>query len=126
MRRDNYILCGIVLAASAAAQTGAKAPKRFVISDFGAVADAKTVNTKAIQSAIDQCAASGGGVVVVPEGTFVSGAIFLKQGANLYVEKDGVLNGRSGYSSCPMCWGVSYFASYQPRRRRPSLPSSRS
>jgi proteasome lid subunit RPN8/RPN11 len=35
MRRDIYILCGIVLTASAVAQTGAKAPKRFVISDFG-------------------------------------------------------------------------------------------
>jgi exo-poly-alpha-galacturonosidase len=102
MRRDIYILCGIVLTASAVAQTGAKAPKRFVISDFGAVADGKTVNTKAIQSAIDKCAESGGGVVVVPKGTFVSGAIFLKQGANLVVEKDGVLKGTTNIDDYPV------------------------
>jgi polygalacturonase len=84
------------------AQTGGQAPKRFVISDFGAVADAKTVNTKAIQAAIDKCAASGGGVVVVPKGTFLSGAIFLKQGTNLYVEKDGVLKGTTNIDDYPM------------------------
>src|SRR5664279_2796789 len=69
----------------------AKRTKRYPITDFGAVADGKTVNTKAIQAAIDKCAASKqGGVVVVPKGTFLSGAIFLKQGVNLTVEKDGV------------------------------------
>jgi len=102
MARDVSIIPAILLAASAAAQTGGNAPKRFVISDFGAVADAKTVNTKAIQSAIDRCAASGGGVVVVPKGTFLSGAIFLKQGANLYVEKDGVLKGTTNIDDYPV------------------------
>jgi polygalacturonase len=92
----------IILAAAVAAQTGGKAPKRFVISDFGAGADAKTVNTKAIQAAIDKCAASGGGIVVVPKGTFVSGAIFLKQGTNLYVEKGGVLKGTTNIDDYPM------------------------
>jgi polygalacturonase len=102
MRRDLSIVFAIVLAASAAAQTGGKPPKRFVISDFGAVPDARTVNTKAIQAAIDKCADSGGGVVVVPKGTFVSGAIFLKQGANLYVEKDGVLKGTTNIDDYPV------------------------
>ena len=81
------------VAAPASSATGGKTPPRFVISDFGAVADGKTVNTKAIQSAIDKCATSGGGVLVVPKGTFLSGAIFLKQGVNLCVEKDGVSRG---------------------------------
>jgi polygalacturonase len=100
--RSFACLGAILLAASVAAQTGGNAPRRFVISDFGAVADAKTVNTKAIQAAIDQCAAGGGGVVVVPKGTFLSGAIFLKQGANLYVEKDGVLKGTTNIDDYPV------------------------
>ena len=54
MNRIVSIISAIVLAVSAAAQTGAKAPKRFVISDYGAVADGSTVNTKAIQSTIDK------------------------------------------------------------------------
>jgi len=86
----------------AMAQTGSNSTKRFVITDYGAVADAKTVNTKAIQSAIDKCATSGGGVVVVPPGTFLSGAIFLKQGVNLNVEKDGVLKGTTNIDDYPM------------------------
>lgn len=102
MRRTIPIFAVVALAISLAAQTGGEAPKRFVISDFGAVADAATVNTKAIQSAIDKCAASGGGVVVVPKGTFLSGAIFLKQGVNLAVENDGVLNGTSKIDDYPV------------------------
>jgi exo-poly-alpha-galacturonosidase len=78
------------------------APKRFVVSDFGAVPDGKTVNTKSIQAAIDRCDASGGGVVVVPKGTFLSGAIFLKQGVNLLVEKDGVLKGTTNIDDYPV------------------------
>ncbi len=89
------------LAAEPAKAADAKTPQRFVISDFGAVADGKTVNTKAIQSAIDKCAAAGGGVVVVPKGTFSSGAIFLKQGANLCVEQDGVLKGTTNIDDYP-------------------------
>jgi polygalacturonase len=102
MNRVIFVISSIVLAMSAAAQTGAKAPKRFVISDYGAVADGATVNTKAIQSTIDKCAASGGGVVVVPKGTFLSGAIFLKQGVNLLVEKDGVLKGTTNIDDYPI------------------------
>jgi polygalacturonase len=102
MRRTISIFAVAALAISFAAQTGGKAPKRYVISDFGAVADATTVNTKAIQAAIDKCAASGGGVVVVPKGTFLSGAIFLKQGVNLVVEKDGVLKGTTNIDDYPV------------------------
>lgn len=65
----------------------------FRITDFGAVGDGHTLNTAAIQAAIDRGAQQGGGVVVVPAGTFISGAIFLKSGVNLRVEKDGVLKG---------------------------------
>ena len=68
--------------------------KRYAITDFGAVGDGKTLNTKAIQAAIDKCASTKkGGVLVIPKGTFLSGAIFLKQGVNLLIEKDGVLKG---------------------------------
>jgi polygalacturonase len=69
------------------------AAKRYVITDHGAVGDGQTVNTQAIQDAIDKCASDGGGTVVVPAGTFLSGAVFFKQGVNLHVEADGVLKG---------------------------------
>jgi exo-poly-alpha-galacturonosidase len=81
---------------------------RCLITDAGAVGDGKTVNTQAIQAAIDRCAArKDGGTVVVPRGTFLSGAIFLKQGVNLLVEQDGVLKGTTNpddYPQIPSRW----------------------
>ena len=75
---------------------------RYVITDFGAVGDGKTLNTKAIQAAIDKCASTRkGGVLVIPKGTFLSGAIFLKQGVNLLLEKDGVLKGTTNPDDYP-------------------------
>jgi exo-poly-alpha-galacturonosidase len=70
-----------------------KTANRYLITDFGAKGDSITLNTKAIQTAIEQCAAKGGGVVIVPKGIFISGAVFLKKGVNLEVEKGGVLKG---------------------------------
>ena len=67
--------------------------KQYNITDFGAKADSIVINTKAIQTAIDKCAEDGGGTVVVPAGTFITGAIFFKQGVNLEIEADGVLKG---------------------------------
>jgi exo-poly-alpha-galacturonosidase len=76
--------------------------KRYIISDYGAIGDGQTVNTKAIQAAIDKCASDGGGTIVVPEGVFLSGAIFLKQGVNLRVEKGGVLKGTTNWDDYPV------------------------
>lgn len=76
-------------------------PKRYLITDFGAVTNGQTVNTKAIQSAIDHCAGNGGGVVVVPKGIFMSGALFFKPGVNLLVEKNGVLKGTTNPDDYP-------------------------
>jgi polygalacturonase len=71
------------------------AGKDFPITDFGALPDGKTLNTTAIQKAIDACSAAGGGTVVIPRtdhgSTYMSGAIFLKKGTNLRIEKDAVL-----------------------------------
>jgi exo-poly-alpha-galacturonosidase len=77
------------------AQSNAKGTslKSYVITDFGAVGDGAAMNTAAIQSAIDACHAAGGGVLVVPEGTFLTGSIFFRQGVDLRVDKGGVLKG---------------------------------
>jgi polygalacturonase len=77
------------------------APNRFLITSYGAIGDAKTLNTKAIQSAIDSCAKSGGGNLVIPKGTFITGSLFLKQGVNLLLEKNGVLKGSQNTNDYP-------------------------
>src|SRR5690349_10091691 len=59
--------------------------KDFVISKYGAVGDGKTMNTEAFKKAIEDCNKSGGGRVVVPLGTFLTGAIHLKSNVNLHL-----------------------------------------
>lgn len=67
--------------------------KTWTITDFGAVADGKTLNTVAIQKAVDKCAKTGGGQVIVPAGTFLCGTIELKNHVELHLEKGATLLG---------------------------------
>jgi hypothetical protein len=65
----------------------------YAIKDFGAVADNKTLNTAAIQRALDACAAGGGGEVVVPAGIFLTGGLLLKSETTLRLLPGAVLQG---------------------------------
>lgn len=76
-------------------------PKRYDIAANGAVGDGQTLNTQAIQATIDKCSAAGGGTVVVPKGTFRTGAIFLKKDVNLLIEKEGLLKGSTRQEDYP-------------------------
>nr|WP_314897693.1 glycosyl hydrolase family 28 protein [uncultured Flavobacterium sp.] len=67
--------------------------KNYLITAFGAVPDGKTLNTKAIQSAIDKANKNKGGRVVFPKGRFLSGSIVLKSGVELFFEEGAVLLG---------------------------------
>lgn len=92
---------GLLYAAFAAPALGAT-PRSFDISRHGAIGDGRTVNTAAIQKAIDACAAAGGGTIVIPEGVFVSGSIWLKPGVNLELRKDAVLKGSTDLADYPL------------------------
>lgn len=95
------------LSARAAAIAADGGSSRHVISEHGAVADNATVNTAAIQALIDEVAAKGGGTVVIPAGTFRTGALFFKQGVQLHLEKDAVLKGttkRNDYQLVATRW----------------------
>lgn len=63
------------------------------IVDFGAKDRQGFLNTDCIQAAIDRCCADGGGRVVLPRGTWLSGTIWLKNGVTLYLEQGSVLQG---------------------------------
>lgn len=63
------------------------------VLDFGAKADGITVCTRSIQAAIDSVAASGGGMVRVPAGRFVTGSLYLKSHVELHLDKDALLMG---------------------------------
>lgn len=65
----------------------------FDIRDYGAEGNGTTINTAAIQSAIDACTASGGGTVVVAGGSYTTGTIYLKDFVTLRVEAGAELLG---------------------------------
>ena len=101
MRAGRIITGVLLLALVSTAFADAKVAKRYVVTDFGAKGDGSTLNTKAIQSAIDRSTKDGGGVVVIPAGTFVTGSIFLKQNVNLLVEKGAILKGSQDTNDYP-------------------------
>ncbi|MCL6439423.1 MAG: glycoside hydrolase family 28 protein [Rubrobacteraceae bacterium] len=63
----------------------------FVITDYGAVGDGKTDCTEAFRAAIADCSSAGGGRVIVPAGSFLTGAIHLKSNVNLHVTRDATV-----------------------------------
>ena len=65
------------------------------IRDFGAKGDGKTLDTKAIQSAIDKCFNEKGGTVLIPAGDFLSGTLELKSNVTLHIAAAGKLLGSS-------------------------------
>lgn len=75
--------------------------KQYRITNYGILNDGK-VYTKEFQALIDKIAAEGGGVMVVPEGTYMSGALFFKQGVHLHIYKGGILMGSNDPSDYPI------------------------
>jgi len=61
------------------------------IMDFGAIPGERTKNTDAINAAITACSKAGGGTVLCPAGTWLTGAVHLKSGVNLHIEEGATL-----------------------------------
>jgi polygalacturonase len=66
---------------------------QFNIEEFGAKSDAKIVNTKAIQNAINTCHKVGGGTVIIPNGIFRTGSLQLLSNVFLQIEAGAKLLG---------------------------------
>ena len=74
------------------AETGEMNMKEYNVLQYGAAGDGKTNDAFAIQHAIDDCAKSGGGTVVLQSGfVFYSDSVRLKSNVNLHIQKGAVL-----------------------------------
>ena len=73
-----------------------KGQYRFTVNapEMGIVGDGETLNTEAIQKAVDYCSSlSGGGTLVFPEGKYLTGTVELKSNVTLQLEKDAAILG---------------------------------
>ncbi len=62
-----------------------------VVTDYGAVGDGVTLNTEAIQKAIDELSARGGGRIIFPDGIWLTGPIELKSNIDLNLSRNAII-----------------------------------
>jgi polygalacturonase len=101
------IIFGLSLIITAAAfaalqQQHTPAEVRLNVRDFGAVGDGIANDTKAIQQALDRCWVLGGGEVIVPAGSYLTGAVALKSNTVLRLEKNATLVGTPNFADYPV------------------------
>ena len=75
--------------------------KQYTLTDYRIFADGR-IHTHEIQNLIDKAAADGGGVIVVPEGTYMTGGLHFKQGTHLYLAKGATLLGSDFIGDYPL------------------------
>jgi polygalacturonase len=86
------------------------------ITAYGAVADGTTVNTAAIQQALNACSAMGGGEVVIPAGNFVTGSIVLGPRTTLRFTEGAILTGSPRIEDYPIT-NVRWEGEWRPGHR---------
>jgi polygalacturonase len=109
----------LLLASSVAQSLASTAEQVYDIRNYGATPDGKTLCTGAIQTAVDCCAAEGGGTVYFPPGRWLSGTIELRSHVTLRLDSGCRWLGSSNPADYPE-W-ISKIRSYSNRYRRQSL-----
>lgn len=75
---------------------------QYNLTDYGVVNDSTLLQTEKIQAVIDQASQKGGGVIIVPKGTYLSGSLFFKPKTHLYMKEGAVLKGSDDISNFPI------------------------
>ena len=71
--------------------------KIFNVIEYGALADGETLCTAALQKAIDECHAAGGGTIVFPEGVYVLSTVFMKSNVRIHITKNALILGAPSF-----------------------------
>ncbi len=73
----------------------------YIITDYG-IKDDGNIYTEEFQKLINSVYDNGGGYIIIPDGTYMTGALFFKPGVNLYIEKNGILKGSQDITDYPV------------------------
>ena len=74
----------------------------FNVLDYGALGDGQTLDSPAIQAAIDACRHAGGGTVYFPAGNYVTGSLFLRDKITLHIDAGATLLGSADENDYPV------------------------
>jgi polygalacturonase len=72
------------------------------VRDFGARGDGTSNDTAVLQQVLDRCSVLGGGEVLVPAGTYLTGALALRSNTLLRLQQDAVLSGTADFADYPV------------------------
>lgn len=86
-----YLLLPLILLSAHAFAANESGAKSFNVRDFGAAGNGQTLDSPAINKAIEAASSAGGGKVIVPEGKYLSGTIRMKSDIDLHLEKGAVI-----------------------------------
>jgi DNA sulfur modification protein DndE len=78
------------------------AGRSFSVADYGGVGDGHTLNTRAFAKAIAACSAAGGGRVLIPRGSWLTGPIQLQSNVDLHAERGALVIFTSDHAQYPM------------------------
>lgn len=76
--------------------------KDYMVTDSGVKNDSTILQTEAIQKIIDKASKEGGGKIIIPKGTFLTGALFFKPGTRLKLNEGAVLKGSDNINDYPL------------------------
>lgn len=110
------VVFALAVAASANATAQAATNQAFNVRDFGAVGDGTNKDTVAFQKALDTCAVSGGGEVIVPAGNYLIGSVQMGRGTVLRLQTNSVIIGSGDASDYPTM-DIRWEGRWQPGRR---------
>jgi polygalacturonase len=91
-------------------------PRQWNVREFGATGDGRTKDTAAFQKALDACAVSGGGEVVVPAGNYLLGSVQMGNRTTLRLSRETVLTGSPDLTDYPMM-DVRWEGRWEPGHR---------
>jgi polygalacturonase len=84
---------GLVPQAAEVMALSPNAKVAYNVRDYGATGDGKTLDSPAVNRAIDECAKAGGGTVCMPAGTYLCGSIHMKSNINLLIDAGATILG---------------------------------